>query len=295
MSDPDLSVVVASVNGMPYLGWCLNALTDRCPEAEVVVADWTDEATRREVRERWPGVRLLSFDEPAAVPELRAAGIAAARAPYVALIEDHCVVAPGWSRAILDAHAAGHPVVGGAVVNAMTERSRDWAAFLCEYSNVMEPVPEGPVDGLPGMNVSYDRSAIAAMAQLLAEGRWESWLHPHLQREGFELWSDPRIELEHAKDFGFREFVSQRYHYARSHAGMRNPELGAKRVLYTAGSPAIVPMFFRRIAGDVRRKGTHRAEFRRAAPLILLYLCVWALGEGIGYAAGGGRSILKVR
>ena len=55
MSEPVLSVVIASVNGMPYLGRCLDALVERCPQAEVVVADWTDEQTRNAVRERWPG------------------------------------------------------------------------------------------------------------------------------------------------------------------------------------------------------------------------------------------------
>ena len=84
---PKLSVVVESVNGVPYLERCLEAIQARAPEAEVVVADWTDEPTRALVRDRWPRVRLLSFDRPMAVPELRAAGIA--RAPYVAVIEDH--------------------------------------------------------------------------------------------------------------------------------------------------------------------------------------------------------------
>ena len=97
VAEPELSVVVASVNGMPYLDECLASLAANAPEAEVVVADWTDEETRASVRERWPDVRLLSFDRPMAVPELRAAGIAAAQAPYVAVIEDHCVVPEGWS------------------------------------------------------------------------------------------------------------------------------------------------------------------------------------------------------
>ena len=295
MSAPPLSVVVASVNGFPYLGQCLEALSDRCPEAEVVVADWTDDETRRRVRERWPSVRLLSFDEPMAVPELRAAGIAAARAPYIALIEDHCVVRDGWMGHILAAHRRGHSVVGGSVRNAATDRIRDWAAFLCEYADVMPPVPEGPVGGLPGMNVSYDRRAIETMQELLDQGRWESWLHPHLQSCGFELYSDPKMTLDHDKDFGIREFLSQRYHYARSHAGMRNPELGWKRIVYCLGSPLIVPLFYYRISHKVLAKRRHRKELAMATPLLLLYLSAWAIGEAIGYAFGGGRSLLKVR
>jgi hypothetical protein len=294
LGEPPLSVVVASVNGFPYLGECMDALRRHCPEAEVIVADWTDEDTRRRLQAGWPWVRLISFDQPMSVPELRAAGIAAARASYVAVIEDHCLVRDGWAERLLAAHGAGHPVVGGAVHNR-EDRIRDWAAFLCEYSAHMDPMSEGAAESLVGMNVSYDRRTIAAMQGLLDEGRWETWLHPHLQRQGFELHCDPAITVDHAKDFGVREFLSQRYHYARSHAGMRNPELGWKRIVYALGSPALIPLLYFRIARSVFEKRRYRGKLLAATPLILLYLCAWALGEGVGYAIGGGRSILKVR
>jgi GT2 family glycosyltransferase len=294
MNEPDLSVVVASVNGFPYLGACLEALERHCPEAEVIVADWTDEETRRRVREGWPKVTLLSFDRPMAVPELRAAGIFAARAPYVALIEDHCNVRAGWAERLLAAHRRGKSVVGGSIRNAATERVRDWAAFLCEYSGHMEPAPGGAVRDLPGMNVSYDRRALEAIDDLLREGRWESWLHPRLREQGFELYCDPEAVLDHAKDFGFREFLSQRYHYSRSHAGMRNAQLGRRRIVYSLGSPLIVPLVYSRIARNVLRR-RHVRELALASPLILLYTAVWAGGEAIGYAFGGGRSLLRVR
>ena len=293
--EPELSVVVASVNGLPYLARCLQALHEQAPEAEVVVADWTDEPTRALVRERWPAVRLLSFDRPMAVPELRAAGIGEARAPYVAVIEDHCVVQPGWSAAVLRGHRAGHPVVGGEIINVVTGRVRDWAAFYCEYSEHMDPLPAGPTPSLPGMNVSYDRAALAAMAPLLAEGRWETWLHPQLEREGFAFHVEDGMVLGHDKDFGFREFASQRWHYARSHAGIRNPELGPRRLIYAAGSPLIVPLMLKRIVRNVRDKPRHQRRFVQATPLVLVYLVVWAAGEAAGYVLGGGRSLLKVR
>ncbi len=295
MSGAELSVVVASVNGLPYLGHCLDALAERCPEAEVIVADATDETTRAHVREHWPGTRLLTNDEPRTIPELRAQGIAAASTPYVALIEDHCVVGERWSARIVEHHRADRHVVGGAIRNAATKRVRDWAAFLCEYSEHMEPVERGPVDALPGMNVSYDRAALDAIAELLRQGRWETWLHAHLRRSGFELYAEPELTIEHDKDFGFREFVSQRYHYARSYAGMRNPELGAKRVVYALGSPLLVPLVYSRIARNVLRRRRHGGALLAATPLVLTYLTVWAAGEAVGYTFGGGQSLQRVR
>lgn len=295
MTTPELSVVVASVNGLPYLVDCLEALERNAPGAEVIVADSTDARTRTVVAERFPRVQLLSFDEPKTVPELRAAGIFAATAPYVAVIEDHCNVRPGWAERLLDAHRAGHPVVGGSIHNAADERVRDWAAFLCEYSGYMEPASAGAVADLPGMNVSYDRAALQAIDDLLREGRWEGWLHARLLERGFELWSEPEAKLDHAKDFGFREFLSQRYHYSRAYAGMRNPELGWRRALYVFGSPLLVPLMYRRVAQNVLRRRRHRRELALATPLILLYTVVWAGGEAIGSSLGGGRSLLRVR
>jgi hypothetical protein len=290
-----LSVVVASVNGLPYLGQCLEALAERCPDAEVIVADATDDETRAYVRERWPSTQLLSSDEPRTIPELRAEGIAAASTPFVALIEDHCVVGERWATRIVEHHEARRHVVGGAIRNAATRRVRDWAAFLCEYSEHMEPVARGPVDALPGMNVSYDRAALESIAELLAQGRWETWLHAHLRRVGFELYAEPELTIDHDKDFGFREFVSQRYHYARSYAGMRNPELGRKRVVYAVGSPLLVPLVYARIARNVVRRRRHGGALLAATPLILCYLTVWAAGEAVGYTLGGGQSLQRVR
>jgi len=101
--------------------------------------------------------------------------------------------------------------------------------------------------------------------------------------------------LDHAKDFGFREFLSQRYHYSRSYAGMRNSDLGGKRLLYALGSPLIPVLMYRRIATNVLGRRRHRRELALATPLIILYTGVWAAGEAIGYVFGGGRSLLRVR
>jgi GT2 family glycosyltransferase len=295
VSEPALSVVVASVNGFPYLGRCLDSLREFAPAAEVIVADCTDDETRRRVREGWPDVRLLSFEEPTSVPALRAAGIFAAAAPHVAVIEDHCLVRDAWAGKLLAAHGEGHAVVGGPICNGAGGRVRDWAGFLFEYSRFLEPGEPGPVDDVPGMNVSYGRPAIEAVADLLREGKWESWLNRRLRERGFELHYEPAAAIEHDKDFGVRDFVAQRFHYARAHADMRNPELGGKRVVYALGSPLLPPLLFGRVVRNVFRAGRCRPQLLAATPLLLLYAAVTALGEAIGYVLGGGRSLLRVK
>ena len=73
----------------------------------------------------------------------------------------------------------------------------------------MEPMPPARRRA-PGMNVAYDREAIAAMEDLLRKGRWESWLHARLQERGIGLPCAADMVLEHDKDFDLGEFVSQR-------------------------------------------------------------------------------------
>ena len=93
----------------------------------------------------------------------------------------------------------------------------------------MEPLPAGEANALTGMNVAYDRKAIAAIEDLLHKGRWEGWLHARLQERGIGLHCASEMVLEHDKDFGLGEFLSQRWHYSRSYAGMRNESLGRRR------------------------------------------------------------------
>jgi hypothetical protein len=238
-------------------------------------------------------VKLLAFETPTSIPALRAAGIAASAAPCVALIEDHCVVGSEWADGILRGHRAGYSVVGGPVRNGAL-RVRDWAAFLFEYSAYMGPLEPGEITELPGMNVSYDRCAIDAIADLLREAKWEGWLHARLRDRGFKFYTSPDATLGHVKDFGIGEFLAQRFHYARAYAAMRNPDLGWKRFVYASAAPAIVPLIYARIAGNVRRWGKAR-EFVLSTPLLVGYLISTAVGEGFGYAFGGGRSLLRVR
>ncbi|MBM2821845.1 MAG: hypothetical protein HW413_591, partial [Thermoleophilia bacterium] len=127
------------------------------------------------------------------------------------------------------------------------------------------------------------------------EGRWENDLHARLRERGFQFWAASGATIEHAKDFGFLEFASQRYHYSRSFAGIRNRALGARRWLYAFGSPLLIPLSLWRIVRNVRARPGYGPALRRAAPLVFVYSAIWAWGELVGYTLGGGRSILKVR
>jgi glycosyltransferase involved in cell wall biosynthesis len=294
---PQLSVIIASVNGAYYLDTCLAALSRQRGniQAEIIVADCCGSITQELVARKYPHVQLLSFPQRLTIPELRAIGIAQSTGELVTITEDHCVPPDDWLERIIAAHRVPFVAIGGAVENAATERLVDWAVFLCEYYRHVCPVPAGVTRDIPGPNVTYKREALAHLKDLLAEGRWESFLHARLEERGFELYSDPSIVIYHRKFFGLGEFISQRYHYGRSFAGMRVEGAAMwRRAMLALSSPLLPPLLIGRIASHLFRRRRHRLIFVQAFPLLALFMLSWTIGELIGYVAGPGDSLIKV-
>jgi GT2 family glycosyltransferase len=296
---PEVSVVVPSVNGLPYPLACLEALArqEGAIPFEVIVADATGPATVAAVRERFPEVRVLAFDGPRSVPALRSAGIAAARGRLVAVTEDHCVPRPDWIQRLVEAHRrTGWAAVGGGVENGATRRAVDWAVFFCEYSGLMSPVAAGETDRLPGMNVVYDLDALAGCRDVFLAELWEPFVHERIRRVGHRMGLDPSIVVEHRKHFTVRGFLAERFHYSRSYAAMRVEGRPAPvRAAWAFGGLALPLLLVGRIVAAVLRRRRHVAALARALPLVVLFSLAWAAGETVGYAAGPGRSLVKVR
>jgi glycosyltransferase involved in cell wall biosynthesis len=296
---PELSVVVPSVNGLPILLECLAALRADAEASkvrtEVIVVERCGETVRCEVARRFSEVRLLPVAADTTIPRMRQAAFEAATGSVVGVIEDHVIVPPGWARQMLDALAAGAEVVGGSVRNAATDTTTDWAAFLCEYSHLLPPLPSGDVESLTGNNVVYRRALLARYRAVIAEGRWEDHLHASMRRDGVRLTCRPEIVVGHKMHYRVRDYVSQRYLYSRAYAGIRAAQLAApKRAVLSLATAALPPVLFYRIVSRVAARRAHRVELVRSLPLLFLFVCAWAAGEAIGYAAGPGDALARV-
>lgn len=300
MSDrPELSVVIASVNGLPYPLECLEALEQQREEIEleVIVADCTGTATAVAIRDRFPWVKLLTWPEQRNIPDLRAAGVGAAAGRLVAVTEDHCVPRPGWARTLVASQQeTGWAAVGGGVENGATERPIDWAVYFCEYANLMAPVPYGPATAIPGMNVVYDMDQLAEIRHIFAEGLWENVIHDRIRSAGFEIGLDPRIVVDHRKHFTVAMFLAERYHYSRAFAGNRVAGAGiGTRLRYAARSVLLPPVLLVRIVRAVVTKHRNVRPLVRSSLLVILFSVVWAIGEAVGYLFGPGDSLVRIR
>jgi hypothetical protein len=293
---PALSVVIASVNGWAVLRQTLASL-EELPERdrmEILVVEAVGGPIRDQVRDIWPDVTVIPVAERLPIPRLRFLGVQQAKGDLIAILEDHAEVDRSWASALLEAHEGPWGAVGGAVENGKTGLV-NWAVFFCEYTAYMGPVPEGPTHDLPGNNIAYKRDLLLRHARVLDEGKWESWINDRLRADGVEIASTNRAIVRHIKTFRLGYFLTQRFHFARSYAGMRRVDQSPlKRLVYGLGSLALPAILLARVVKTALGKRRHLGLFAACLPLIALFLSVGAIGEMIGYLFGPGRSLDRV-
>ena len=294
----NLAVVIPAVNGAEPLRECLRALESQPVSGEfaietVVVSRLPSESVESLARE-FPRVRIVP-GEGLTIPQMRARGYSTTRAPIVAVLSDQARVVPTWTKALLAGHSTAAAAVGGPVTNDRAGAIA-WAAFFAEYSEHMTPLPEGETPSLPGINVSYKRAAVEACGGF-SGGAWENVLHAALREKGFTFRCEPGAEVVIVKSFSFGRFASQKWHVARSYAGMRASRVSASsRLLFAARTALLPPLLAARIVRRVlaRPGWGYGAAFLRSLPFLLVLLSLWTAGELVGYLFGEGGSTRKV-
>lgn len=296
MTQVELTVVVPSVNGWSDLHDCLTALDAQRSDAsiEVLVPERCGESVRQAAANAFPWVIVMPVSKTTTIPEMRALAFDRATAESVAVIEDHVIVPSGWARALLGARQSAL-VVGGAVHNMATKKLVDWAAYLCEYSHMLPPLPVGESTWITGNNTVYARSLLTQHRDVTHAGRWEGHLHDVIRASGVPLVFRPDIMAGHKKHYTIGEYTSQRYLYARSYAGARAQEGGlARRLAYGAVSLALPPVLLWRTLSRPLKKEVDRSLVWRSLPLTLLFVCAWSAGDIVGAWFGPGDSLQKV-
>ncbi len=293
MARPEISVVVAG--SRPEHGWRRIAAALALPlasgQAEMIVA-----TGRTDASDLPRGARLAQCPPGTTVPRLRAAGWASARGEVVALTEDFCLPFPDWAGALLAAHHRHAAVAVGGPVTRRAGEASEWALTFCEYGRFFDPEREGPVDDLPGINVSYKADALRRLlgGELPGEIQ-EVVLHGEIRQHGGALWREPRAVMEDVSRVPLAAAARSIYHHGRLYGGQRlagRPVV--ERMLRAGLAPAIPLVLAARILREVLPAG-YGGEALRAGPSLGLLLAAWAMGEGIGALAGPGDSARRWR
>jgi hypothetical protein len=295
MNDAQLSLVIPSNRGGRALIDTIAAFAREDAALDIIVAESACDGSREAVQAQFPRVTVLHFDEARTLPELRAAGLLAARGAIVALTSDACTPAPGWAEAVRRAHRHRAAAIGGAVENGSTTRLVDWAVFFCEYGRYMLPLAPAQTSDLPGQNVSYKREALTGIRETLLSGVWEPFWHWELASRGAELRRDPSIIVMLRRHDTVSGFVRERFHYARSFAGQRlQGARWLRRAAYAAGAVLLPPVLLARMGSQLLPKRRALGRLACSVPYLVLFTCAWAAGECVGYVAGAGASAARV-
>ncbi len=215
--------------------------------------------------------------------EAREAGLRAAAGDIVALGETHVVPAPGWARAVIEAHDAGADVVLPYVTNANPGSPFSCAAFLMDYGRYSTST--GSTTPIPTYNASVRRDLLLALpdpgAALEPGLRLDIDVRAHgarvVQAAGAEL---AHLNVDRTLDWA-RERVLGGVLLGRSRREALGP---ARRVAYAAAFPLIACLLVAR-ALRIPRRGCPRGS----VAAVVLGCGLYAGGEAIGYVGPLGR------
>jgi hypothetical protein len=297
-----LSVVVAVVDGGAALERCLDALATQhqAPELEVLVPWDSTVSAVAALAGRYPRFHFVAMGEVATrrpattwsgrhelIDRRRSAGMAAATAETVALLEDRGVPRPGWARGVAAEQARlPHGVIGGAVEMAGSSPWL-WAIYGCDFGRFQPPLAAGTRSAVSDVNVSYKRRVLEPTRPLWSRRYEETTLHRAIERSGEELYlSDAFVVDELRERASWRTLVAERFSAGRRFAATRAGEGGvSRRLLRALLTPALPALLLVRTRRESRGAGRRRPPRGSAAALALL-AAMSSLGELVGELTG---------
>lgn len=291
-----VSVVIGVHNAASVINLCLGALQEQVqvPNAEVIVADSSTDGTDQIIREQFPDVKLLHFEQPLTLAELRGKGIAIAKGNIIAVLDPYSVVDRHWLSELISVHAEiPNLIIGGTVelFNADQQNLLTWAIYINEYGMFMPPLEAGEMEILPGSNISYKREALFAGNDPKQAEFWKTFVNWELEQAGSGLWQAPSILVYLNKPIPFWDFFGTRFDHGRCFAGMRASNLSPiERFIRALTSPLLPMVFLWRWGTRYWRKRRYRIQFLLTLPLQILLFSHWAWGECLGYCFGIGQS-----
>ena len=306
-----LSVVVVVVSDtthakaeVSHLMGCLQALTQQVdpPSMEIIVPYHPRTEGIEDLKRRFPSVAFLCIEDLKTFieqggsrehhDELRARGLAAARGEFIGLIEDHARPDPHWCARIVEAHRQSYAAVGGAIENGI-DRPLNWAVYFCDFYRYQNPVPRGESRFVSDANVSYKRSALAAIRPIWQEVFHETAVNWALTSRGEKLALSPQVIVyQHRSNLRLGGVLKERFIWGRSYAASRGKLSGGiKRAIYAALSPMLPGVLLLRMTMSVTKKGRCLGAFLKALPLTAVLTLTWSLGELLGYLTAGADSV----
>jgi len=287
VTKPLLSIVLASVDAGTLLSRAIQAIEpqlDEDVELLVVVPGEAGDAAATVLAARatsQPPATLVTGAPGAPLPELRAAGLKRAGGEIVALLGKRYEAGATWVDAVRRAHER-RPEAGaitGAIDPDPDATLMEWATHVAEYGPFMRPLDPG-TSPLPAANVSFTADVARALADRFPHGAWETTWEHFLSERRISIVRDPAVAVRYVDRHSPREYLVERYDYARSITAERLAGAGAwRRAIYALACPLLPAVLITRMWRCVGHRREHRWRFMRALPWLILYTSCGAAGE----------------
>jgi glycosyltransferase involved in cell wall biosynthesis len=203
-------------------------------------------------------------------------------------LDADCTPAPGWLRAFVDAHAAGHVVVGGALDLPPGLPPTARCDYYCGWYLIHSRRPAGYVPHHPPPNLGVRRDAFLSTSRFTEEQPFaytneERVWQAELQRAGHRIYFEPRARAFHANRPGFGNLLRRNYRWAYTAIESKSTT-GSARLAWLYRHPRTL------IAGSVPLAFAHTAYilgcWLRAGVFEPLLMSPAILASRFAYAAG---------
>lgn len=278
---PALSIVIAVEDGAANVPAWLDAVNAVGCDVEVLFG------CAGSIPDQLSCASVTAFSCPrtALVPLLWSEGILRARGNAVALTTSQFVPDPRWLARLAKVDLKRWVGVGGAIDNDPQSSPMNWAVFFLRYSAFMPPLRAGETDEIAADNAVYDRAAVLAHPDLLADGFWEPSFHRRFRAAGAKLALDPELLVIYRGTLTPRDFAWRRYLHGRAYGIERAERAGlARNAGLLLSSPFVTPLLLARTLSRISRRSHYRTSLARALPLLARFTLAWNVGEASGYA-----------
>ena len=289
--EPSLSVVVVTRDTFQTLRPIVGALgcqtAARSIELVVVAPDEVAGAIPAPEASQFHSVQVVGVGPVTNRGRAAAHGVLVARAPIVALSENHCFPVPEWAERTLESHQGSWAGVGPAVVNANPEALVSQALYAMGYGAFARSGSPRVVSELPLHNSSYRKDVLSSelgeLQELLAD---ERNLQRALGERGLVMCFDPRPVKRHINEATWRLLVGLSYSSGRRYGGSRSRDWPLwRRAVYVLAVPLLSLPIARNIWGKLSSAGDVQKGIRLAGVIWCIGL-LHALGEAVSYVRG---------
>lgn len=298
-----LSIVVTVVDGGIALRELLEVLGEQesADGLEIIVPYDTTIKDVGSLEPTFPSVRFLplgrlalrhDWRSGAGQHELfdlrRAAGLSAATAPLIGMIEDRALPERTWVATMRALHAQFPHLVIGGPIGTTARDTLNWAFYACDFTRYAPPLEPGPREFVSDVNLCYKREALALTREIWSETYNEAKVHWALAARGEALYLNDAPVVWHCSRYErLWPLVKERFDWGRLFGAARAlHDSVSRRVLLVAASPFVVPMLWARLARVHMAKPDSRLRFVRASPVVLALQAAWIAGEAWGVVSG---------